>query len=66
VRQHNEVLPHAAFEGQTPDEIYFGRGANVPEGLARQRQEARQSRLEKNRQAAGSRCPRTGHKELAA
>ena len=49
VRQHNGVLPHGAFNGQTPDEIYFSRGADVPERLARQRQEARQRPLERNR-----------------
>jgi len=24
VDEHNRVLPHAAFDGQTPDEMYFG------------------------------------------
>jgi putative transposase len=24
VTAHNEVMPHSAFEGQTPDEMYFG------------------------------------------
>ena len=37
VIQHNTVMPHSAFLGQTPDEIYFGRGADVPERLARRR-----------------------------
>jgi len=66
VRQHNEVLPHAAFDGQTPDEIYFGRGDDVAETLAGKRKEARQRRLERNRQAVCSRCPGTGREELAA
>ena len=26
VRAHNETMPHAAFNGQTPDEMYFGNG----------------------------------------
>jgi hypothetical protein len=26
VQQHNRVLPHSAFRGQTPDEMYFGTG----------------------------------------
>jgi putative transposase len=30
VEQHNTVVPHAAFAGQTPDEMYFGRGDHVP------------------------------------
>ena len=33
VQQHNEVLPHAAFRGQTPDEMYSGNGAGVFEEL---------------------------------
>jgi hypothetical protein len=66
VIQHNEVLSHAAFNGQTPDEMYFGRGDNVPDELSRRRDEARQSRREKNRQTVCSRCPPTGREELAA
>jgi hypothetical protein len=66
VREHNEVLPHAAFDGQTPDEVYFGRGADVPERLTRKREEARQKRLERNREATCSRCPRSGEEGLAA
>jgi len=27
VDEHNRVLPHSAFRGQTPDEMYFGTGA---------------------------------------
>jgi len=65
VCQHNEVLPHAAFEGQTPDETYFGHGEDVPDQLSRRRHEARQKRLDRNRQAACSRCARTGREELA-
>jgi hypothetical protein len=34
VEQHNTVVPHAAFAGQTPDEMYFGRGEQVPADLA--------------------------------
>jgi len=34
VQQHNAVVPHAAFAGQTPDEMYFGRGEQVPADLA--------------------------------
>ncbi len=66
VREHNAVLPHAAFQGQTPDELYFGVGADVPDRLARQRHEARQTRLDRNRQAACSRCSPNTQKDLAA
>jgi putative transposase len=33
VQEHNRVLPHSAFRGQTPDEMYFGRGDAVPADL---------------------------------
>jgi len=34
VTEHNQKMPHSAFQGQTPDEMYFGRGADVPNELA--------------------------------
>ncbi len=34
VQEHNRVLPHSAFRGQTPDEMYFGRGDAVPADLS--------------------------------
>jgi hypothetical protein len=33
VTEHNQRIPHAAFDGQTPNEIYFGRGDRVPDEL---------------------------------
>ncbi len=33
VEQHNTVVPHFAFQGQTPDEIYFRTGAKVPSSV---------------------------------
>jgi putative transposase len=41
VEQHNTQMPHAAFSGQTPDEMYFGMAANLPTELASGRQLAR-------------------------
>jgi hypothetical protein len=58
VIEHNETLPHSAFEGQTPDEVYFGRGAQVPDELAARRHAARRERVARNRSAACSACPR--------
>ena len=49
VTEHNSTIPHSAFQGQTPDEVYFGKGANVPDDLARQRSFARRDRIEANR-----------------
>lgn len=34
VEQHNRHLPHSAFHGQTPEEMYFGTGADIPKELA--------------------------------
>ena len=48
VQEHNGRLPHSAFRGQTPDEMYFGKGAAVPEQLEADRATARRSRLSAN------------------
>jgi len=58
VTQHNETTPHSAFQGQTPDEVYFGRGDHMPDELAVRRTAARQQRAASNRSAACSACPR--------
>lgn len=49
VEQHNTNLPHSAFRGQTPDEMYFGTGNGIPAALETCRKSARQLRLETNR-----------------
>ena len=49
-------MPHAAFHGQTPDEIYYGRGDDVPDHLAEARRRARQMRLETNRDLSCEAC----------
>ena len=49
VEEHNSSIPHSAFKGQTPDEVYFGRGEGVPDRLADARAKARADRMEKNR-----------------
>jgi transposase InsO family protein len=54
VREHNSRLPHSAFRGQTPDEMYFGTGQHIPGKLEAARQAARRTRLEINRKM---RCP---------
>ncbi len=54
VHEHNTRLPHSAFRGQTPDEMYFGTGEHVPAELEAARQESRRTRLEENRRVT---CP---------
>jgi hypothetical protein len=59
VEEHNTVLPHSAFRGQTPDEMDFGKGDTVPADLTARAAAARQARIETNRSAACGRCPAT-------
>ncbi|MGQ0612803.1 MAG: DDE-type integrase/transposase/recombinase [Planctomycetaceae bacterium] len=49
VDEHNAALPHSAFRGQTPDEMYFGTGTEVPAQLAAAHKVARVQRLGENR-----------------
>jgi putative transposase len=57
VEQHNRVLPHSAFHGQTPDEMYFGTGDAVPGDLLSRAAAARRTRFEANRSASCEICP---------
>jgi putative transposase len=57
VQEHNRVLPHSAFRGQTPDEMYFGTGDAVPADLTARAAAARRTRVEANRSAACGTCP---------
>jgi len=56
VEQHNTQMPHAAFSGQTPDEMYFGMAANLQAELVAARQLARAARLTTNRGLSCERC----------
>jgi len=57
VDAHNRVLPHSAFRGQTPDEMYFGTGDALPTELASRAADARRARLQANRSASCVTCP---------
>jgi putative transposase len=48
VQEHNRVLPHSAFRGQTADEMYFGTGDTVPADLTSRGAAARRARVEAN------------------
>ena len=56
VEEHNTKMPHAAFRGHTPDEVYFGTAPNLPTELADSRNKARGARLASNRNASCGRC----------
>jgi len=49
VGEHNSVIPHSAFKGQTPDEVFFGTGKAVPDDLATACAAARQARIAANK-----------------
>ena len=57
VTEHNSQLPHSAFSGQNPDEIYFGTNENIPEQLREKRATARSARHGTNKPVA-SRVPK--------
>jgi hypothetical protein len=56
VEFHNAQMPHAAFHGQTPDEMYLGTAASLPAELAAARKSALVRRLAANRAASCDRC----------
>jgi hypothetical protein len=56
VKAHNEVMPHSAFQGQTPDEMFFGTGGEVTRKLAAARRSAREERMRANRTARCGVC----------
>jgi putative transposase len=56
VHEHNHVLPHSAFRGQTPDEMYFGAGDAVVADLAARAVAARRARVTANRSASCTTC----------
>ena len=56
VAEHNTRLPHSAFRGQTPEEMYFGTGGHVPSELDAAKIGARQVRLETNRAMTCATC----------
>ncbi len=56
VASHNSEIPHSAFQGQTPDEIYFGRSYKIPETLDLARRQARALRLVSNRASTCAEC----------
>ena len=58
VEQHNTVMPHAAFHGQTPQEVFEGVGTGLRGELADERRRARELRIERTRRTSCERCPR--------
>lgn len=65
VAEHNQRLPHSAFRGQTPDEMYFGGGDGIPDQLDTGKRAARQKRLDANRGLACAVCDPIDDSEAA-
>jgi hypothetical protein len=55
---YNTQVPHSAFRGQTPDEMYFGTGERVPAELAAAKSAALDARLNANRLLSCENCTR--------
>ena len=56
VTQHNTVMPHAAFNGATPDEVFSGAAGPLSARLAHARDQARRQRLQHNRSRSCETC----------
>jgi len=60
VAAHNAEIPHSAFRGQTPDEMYFARGQGIAEQLEAAKSRAREARVQANRAVSCAGCPAEG------
>ncbi|MFH0343290.1 MAG: hypothetical protein ACHBNF_14460 [Chromatiales bacterium] len=56
VKAHNREIPHAASNGQTPDEVYFSTGRDVPDRIEAAKAQAREARLAANRNTVCRQC----------
>lgn len=65
VTEHNRRLPHSAFCGQTPDEMYLGKGGRIPAQLDDDKNAARVRRLETNRALSCRKCDPTEESAVA-
>ena len=60
VGEHNEVMPHWAHRGLTPNEVHYGSGDGIRERLAEERSRTRQLRIEVNRGTSCDACTSEG------
>ena len=57
VGEHNTVIPHSTFNGQTPVEVFCGEAPSLQDQFASKRLVARGVRLLENRRAPCDACP---------
>ena len=58
LKEHNARMPHHAFDGQTPDEMYFDQAPRVRDRLTTARHQARRARMAENRGQSCRACAR--------
>jgi putative transposase len=64
IDEHNTKMPHAAFRGQTPDEVFFGTASNLSAEMDAARAKARELRLAANRSLTCGRCAPAAGSEI--
>ena len=57
VQQHNEVMPHAALGGRTPNEVFRGEATDLQERVRVAHRAAVQERIAANQRLACGECP---------
>jgi transposase InsO family protein len=65
VKEHNTQMPHHAFGGQTPDEVYFDQADGIRDRLATARHQARRARMEANRGESCRVCTRPSEQSMS-
>ncbi len=56
ITAHNTEVPHSAFRGQTPDEVYTETGERIAAELEMAKEKAREERLDRNRAMSCTGC----------
>jgi len=49
IDEYNTIMPHSAFRGRTPDEMFFSTTPDIEKRLAEERARVREKRIEFNR-----------------
>ena len=60
VQQHNQVMPHWAHKGLTPDEVYFSTGDGIRERLRQEHANALLARIKVNQDLTCETCDAAG------
>jgi transposase InsO family protein len=66
VEEYNAKMPHSAFAGHTPDEMYLGAAKSLHDELVVARRTARERRLVVNRALSCHRCASRPHEPAAS